>query len=297
MIIDAHCHAWPRWPYEPPVPDDEWRGRIEQLLFEMEQCGVQRAVIICAPINRNPENNEYIAEQVRRFPGRLVQFPDIDSRWTATYHTPGAAGRLAALVDRLPVGGISHYLKDDDDGSWLISDEGVRFFRVADDRNLIVSLACRPHQQAAICAIAERFPSVPILCNHLSRIGAREGPASADLKEVLASASRPNIYLKVSGFGYAARVGWEYPYADVLWTVRALYEQFGPRRMCWGSDYPVVRRYMTYRQSLEVFRTHCTFVPEADKAWILGGTMRQLLDARERSGAVHEPPGTTEERR
>ena len=66
-----------------------------------------------------------------------------------------------------------------------------------------------------------------------------------------------------------------------MWVVRAEYEHFGPYRMCWGSDYPVVRFFMTYRQALEAFRTHCTFVPEADKAWILGGTLAGLL-ARER---------------
>ena len=36
MIIDSHTHAWPRWPYQPPVPDDESRGKIEQLLHEMD---------------------------------------------------------------------------------------------------------------------------------------------------------------------------------------------------------------------------------------------------------------------
>jgi len=278
MIIDAHCHAWPRWPYDPPVPDDEWRGRVEQLLFEMDQCGVGRAVIICALIARNPENNDYVAEQVRRFPDRLVQFPDIDSRWTATYHTPDAARRLEHLLGGLPVRGISHYLKEDDDAAWLTSDEGLAFFRLVADRGLIVSLAVRPHQQPAVRALAERFPSMPILCNHFSRIDAKDGPAGAGLREVLASARLPNIHLKISGVGYAAHVGWEYPYSDVLWIIRALYEHFGPHRMIWGSDYPVVRRYMTYRQSLEVFRTHCTFVPAADKERILGDNMRRLLE-------------------
>ena len=30
MIIDAHCHAWTYWPYDPPVPDPESRGTIAQ---------------------------------------------------------------------------------------------------------------------------------------------------------------------------------------------------------------------------------------------------------------------------
>ncbi|MCI0439347.1 MAG: hypothetical protein L0177_09480, partial [Chloroflexi bacterium] len=79
MIIDSHCHAWRRWPYQPPVPDDESRGRVEQLLFEMDDCGVDEAVVICANINRNPDNNDYIAEEEQKHPSHLHFFPDIDS--------------------------------------------------------------------------------------------------------------------------------------------------------------------------------------------------------------------------
>ncbi len=60
--------------------------------------------------------------------------------------------------------------------------------------------------------------------------------------------------------------------------IRSLYERFGPYRMCWGSDYPVVRFFMTYQHALEAFRTHCTFVSEQDKTWILGKTLARLLE-------------------
>ena len=63
--------------------------------------------------------------------------------------------------------------------------------------------------------------------------------------------------------------------------VRAIYENFGPQRMCWGSDYPVVRQFMTYQHSLEAFRTHCTFVTDEDKAWILGESLYRLLRERQ----------------
>jgi hypothetical protein len=39
----------------------------------------------------------------------------------------------------------------------------------------------------------------------------------------------------------------------------------------------VVRNFMTYRQALEAFRTHCDFVSEEGKIWILGKTLARLL--------------------
>jgi predicted TIM-barrel fold metal-dependent hydrolase len=280
VIIDSHCHAWERWPYQPPVPDDEQRGRVEQLLHEMDAHGVAQALVVSAQIDRNPANNRYVAEQVARYPDRLHQVVDLDSVWSPTYHAPGAADRLARMVADWPIAGFTHYLANDDAGEWLHSAEGEKLFRLAAEHNLIASISSQPHHQPAIREIALRFPSVPILCHHLSHVRADEGEPHAGLKEVLASASVPNIYLKVSGFAYSSRFDWDFPYADTMWLVRTIYEHFGPDRLCWGSDYPVVRFFMTYRQSLEVVRAHCDFMPEADRARILGGTIAGLLARR-----------------
>ena len=141
MIIDSHCHAWRGWPYQPPVPDPTSRAAVEQLLFEMDQHGVDQAVIICARIDHNPDNNDYIAECVRRFPARLHQFADVDCSWTTTYQAPGAAGRLAEAAHVYGLKGFTHYVRGDDDGDWYLSNEGSAFFRQAAERNLIASLA------------------------------------------------------------------------------------------------------------------------------------------------------------
>ena len=279
MIIDSHCHAWTRWPYQPSVPDDEGRGRVEQLLHEMDINGIDQAAIVCAQIDHNPDNNAYIAQMVAQYPKRLHQLADVDCSWSPTYHQPGAAERLKGVAEQWPIKGFTHYLKGDDDGAWLYSEEGLAFFKVAEEKKLIASIAGQPHHQPAIRQVAERFPAVPILCHHLGSVKAGEEPPHPGLKEVLASAKLPNIYLKLSGFAYCSNLNWDYPYSDTHWVVRTLYEHFGPYRMCWGSDYPVVRFFMTYRHALEAFRTHCTFVPEADKVWILGKTLQQLLTA------------------
>jgi L-fuconolactonase len=274
MLIDSHCHAWRYWPYQPPVPDPESRSLVEQLLHEMMLNGVDKAVIICAQIEHNPANNEYSAECVRRYPDKLYQFPDVDCSWSPTYHTPGAADRLRAIAERWPIRGFTHYLKQEDDG-WLDSAEGIAFFQTAAELGLIASIAAAPYHERAIRRVAERFPSLPILRHHLAGVKVHDHEG---LQQVLASAQVPNIYIKLSGFHYCSGVPWGFPYTDTHGVIRALYEAYGPQRMCWGSDYPVVRRAMTYQHALEAFRTHCTFVTEADQAWILGKTLAGLLD-------------------
>ena len=61
------------------------------------------------------------------------------------------------------------------------------------------------------------------------------------------------------------------------WVVRALYDAIGPWRLLWGSDYPVSRRYMTYRQTLDMVRRHHDGIPEEDVGIILGGALDRLL--------------------
>lgn len=277
MIIDSHCHAWPRWPYEPPVPDSDSRGKVEQLLYEMTQNGVDRAVLVCARIDHNPDNNEYGAGCVKRYPDRLDMFADVDCSWWPTYQAPGAADRLARAAAAYPMKGFTHYVKGDDDGSWYLGDEGTAFFETARSLGLIASLAIGAGLQPVVRELAARFTEVPFICHHMA--GGRVGDAER-LGEICASAKVPNVYVKMSGFAYAVpERKWEYPYRETHDVIRALYDAFGPDRMCWGSDYPVCRRYMTHQHSLEAFRTHCDFIPEADRAAILGGTLDRLLKA------------------
>jgi L-fuconolactonase len=278
-IIDSHCHAWSYWPYRPEVPDPESRPAVEQLLFQMDQCGVDRAAIVCARIDHNPDNNDYVAECVKRFPERLVQIADVDCSWSPEYHTPGAADRLRTAAERYGLKGFTHYVKGDDDGSWYLSEEGLAFWQVAAERKLIASVAWPARLQGTLRQVAERFPSVPFLVHHMGSVKAAEPAPYPLFKDVLESAKLPNIHIKLSGFHHSSGPDdrWEYPYPHCRRLAQGLYEHYGPQRLCWGSDYPVVRTAMTYKQSLEAVRMHCDFIKGDEMEQVLGGNMERLL--------------------
>lgn len=277
MIIDSHTHAWDHWPYDPPVPDPESRGKVEQLLWEMDRNGVDQAVLVCARIDHNPHNNHYVAECVRKYPKRLIQFADVDCSWTETYHTPGAAARLQEAAAQYQLKGFTHYLKDD--YGWFDTAEGQAFFAKAAEVRLIASLALGPGWMPALRKLAQKYPAVPFLLHHMAGAKADEPNPPTGLKEIVATASLPNVYLKLSGFHYVSSTAWDYPQKDTHGVVRQLYDAFGPKRLCWGSDYPVVRFFMTYQQSLEAFRRHCDFIPSSEHKYILGENLDALLQA------------------
>lgn len=281
MIVDSHCHAWTTWPYDTSVPDPQHRGSIERLLFEMDKEGVDRAVLICARIDHNPANNEYVFDASKRWPDRVVQFPDIDSGWSPEYHTPGATDRLRAAIDRWGISGFTHYVNEENDG-WLTSDEGMAFFALAAEANLIASIAAGGPWMADLRTVAAAFPTLPILIHHQGMARAVDGPDSEVLQAVLACADAPNITVKASGFYYGSAAAAEYPYGEQRAVFRRIAEAFGPRRLAWGSDYPVCSWVAcTFRQALDVIRVHCAelFSPD-DLAWVMGDTMETLLRTR-----------------
>lgn len=274
-ILDSHCHAWRTWPYSPLVPDEESRGTIEQLLYEMDLHGVREAAVVCAAIDNNPANVDYVSFAKERYRRRLHVIADLDCVWHDTYHAPGSADRLRALDDRYELAGFTHYVARNNDG-WLASDDADAVFQVAEERGLIVSLAAGPAWQADLRAVARRHPAVAVLCHHLAGVSAAPG-GDARLREVLESASCPNIFVKVSGFHYSSPAGWDYPWPDAIQVFRRIFDTFGPARLCWGSDFPASTRHCTYRQSLEVVRAHCDFLTPADRRQILGATFMDLL--------------------
>lgn len=276
MIIDAHCHAWEHWPYQPPVPDSSTRGSLEQLVFEMDRNGVDRALIVCAEINLNPENNQYIFEKTQAYEDRFAYVIDVDSFWTDTYHTTGAGDRLKQGIARWQPAGFTHYVADEaDDGHWLYSDDGIQMFEVAQEHNLIASLHCRPQHQIHIRELAKRFPTVPILIHHMGHPKSLEPEG---LSEILATASHENVYIKVSGFYNATtQPSWDFPLADVQPIVHALYQRYGAQRLLWGSDYPVCRRFFSHRHALEIVRHHCDFIPTNEMDYVMGENLNALL--------------------
>jgi L-fuconolactonase len=276
--LDSHCHAWRLWPYAPPVPDEDSRATVEQLIYEMDANGVEQALVVCAAIGKNPENIEYVAAGRDRFPDRIRLVADLDCTWSSTYHEPGSADRLRALDDRYGLTGFAHYTGDHNDG-WLLSAEADALLAVASERGLLVSLGAGPAWHADLRTLAGKHPTVPILCQTLGGANAAGGVDSPDLNEVLASAAVANIYIKAAGFHYSSARGWDYPWPDAVAVLGRLFDAYGSERLCWGSDFPASARFCTFRQSLEVVREYCPFFTDDDLRLVLGGTLQRVLNA------------------
>lgn len=282
MIFDAHCHAWEHWPYDTTVPDPDSRGSAEALLWEMDEHGVDRAAIVCARIGAgaggdgfgNPANNDYVARFAAAHPDRITAWVDVDCSWRAEHHSSGATARLVEEVERTGASGFTHYVNVDNDG-WLRSDDAGSFFRTAAESGLIASLAVGAAWYDDLRVIATDNPTLPILLHHLGM--PRE---AGDTDALLAMADLPNVGVKVSGFNYNSKRNWDFPYADSQELFSRVHGAFGSSRVYWGSDFPASRDMLTYRQSIEVLRSHAVHLDASELEGILGNNLERLIAAR-----------------
>ncbi|WP_163543043.1 amidohydrolase family protein [Occultella kanbiaonis] len=296
MIIDAHAHAWARWPYPAAVPDPLTRGSVGSLLYEMDAAGVDRALVVCAGIGAgedrtdNTGNNDYVLAAAATHPDRLSVALDVDSRWTNTYHLPGAPGRLARALAEAgdavgQVAGVTHYLADETD-DWFGGDDAAGFLSTLAEHGLLLSLHARPAWFGAVAAAARAHPDVPVLIHHQGHVDA-DAPAEVAALRDLATVA--NVYVKVSGFHHLTERTWDFPYSDRR-VLADLLEHFGSRRLVWGSDFPVSRPHLTYRQALETVRSY-SGLDGGSSAAVLGGTMAGLLGLPGLTGAVSDRAG------
>lgn len=218
----------------------------------------------------------------RAAPGRFHHFADADCRWAPEYHAPGAAARLRALAEQYSIAGVSHYLGPENDG-WLVSPEGTAFFAEAARLGLIVALAANPSWQADVRTVARAFPELPLVLHHLGLVSLWQDGVDDGLRRVLPTGDLPNLKVKVTGFFYGTDRPWEYPFPKAVDVVQRFYDAWGPARLLWGSESPNFRGHLSYRQALEIVRTHCSFLQEPEMNMVLGENLDALLRVK------HEP--------
>ena len=269
MIFDSHTHVFADWPGSPLAP----MGAPERLQRTMNECGVARALVVSL-IFKGGDSNARSIQCEHEEPSRFVALPQLDSMGTPTYHTAGAADRLAALHElHGGIRGFTHYCRDYD---WFESADGMKLFEKAAELKHVVSLAVFAPGLAPLAKLALHFPSLTFLVHHLGRLQEKTETAP-NLAALRAAAVAPNLWFKLSGFHHLAADPKAYPHPALQPLVRALYDAVGPRRLVWGSDSPVVEQHMTYRQSLDIFREHTPYLSTEEKNLILGDNLARLF--------------------
>ena len=258
MIVDTHCHVSDGW-YEP----------AETLLFQMDRCGVERAWLVQL---LGVYDNAYQSRCAAGHPDRFVNIVGVD--WTR-------ADAVAEIQRLAAEGARGVRLRP---GARSPGGDPLAIWRAAHDCALVVSCIGTATQFAepAFDALIAELPDLPIVLEHLGGLARADvGDASAAVPAITALARHRSIHLKLPGLGQllsrdklaTAQSRGEALAETPLATIRAA---FGPERLMWGSDFPVVASREGYRNALTWAREA---LPEADRGAILGGAAASLFES------------------
>ena len=215
----------------------------------MDDAGVDRAILV--PPSWPGDDNTDSLEGARRWPDRFAVMGRFDPR----------AADASERLDRWPCRGLRLRPAFAPETAFF---ESEPIWRKAADLGLVVSVLARADHVEAIGRMAARFPSVPVIVDHLAH------PDPALPAPVLELARHANVHVKPTGYYYYSKQG--YPYDDCAGLFQSVYDRFGPDRMIWGSDFPHVLLKSGYGASLRLFPT----LTAAERELVLGGNAERL---------------------
>lgn len=280
-LFDSHAHLvsadFDRYPVSPLSGELDRKldnpVTAEVLLGLMDEQGVERA---CAVQRAHVYgyNNAYVIDSAKRHADRLVAVCVIDAA------AADSAATVARWADEGAVGmRLSEKTKGQGTG-WLDSDNAQRAWEAVERLGLSMCVHMyrwnRQEVLHSLLVLAQRFPKVPLVLDHLSNLieesGAPDYGVDADL---LALKPLANVYLKYSHINLARMAKNGVNSADVLHRVL---QDFPAERVMWGSD--VAQSAGTYDEMVGAARAATTKLSPEQVQAVLRGTAEAVYGAR-----------------
>jgi predicted TIM-barrel fold metal-dependent hydrolase len=79
-----------------------------------------------------------------------------------------------------------------------------------------------------------------------------------DLQKLIDLRRYPKLYVKISHSWSLSSAS--YPYPDSQQQIKRLYDAFGPKRLMAGTDWPLVEKYCSYKQAIDLARRQFAFL-------------------------------------
>ena len=183
-----------------------------------------------------------------------------------------AADDAVETLDRLArdplLKSIRPMLHDIGDADWIARPDVSVALEAMARRGLRFDALVRPRELPALLRMLERTPALPVVIDHGAKpaIASRSWQPWAD--RIAAVASHPQTCCKLSGLVTEAGSQWT---PDALQRyVDHLIACFGPRRMMWGSDWPVVNLAGGYAKWHSATEALLASLSDTERSFVMG---------------------------
>jgi len=266
-IIDSHVHVWkndPRYPWakettSPPEKD----ATPEMLIEKMKKHGVAKTVLIQVIYYR--WDNSYCLDALERYRQYFQAVARVNPE------DPASPDHLSKLVGQ-GFRGVRLSPNQTAAGDWIRGPLMPPLWKRCQSLRIPMTILAPITRMPDVAVLIDRFPDLTVVIDHMADCPLDQ---PHELGKLIALGRFPKVFVKISHTWSLSRQ--KYPWMDSQEQVKRLYDAFGPRRLMWGTDWPMVERHATYGQALSVVRDEMKFLNEDDTSWVLSKTVEQVF--------------------
>lgn len=272
-MIDAHQHYWhpARGDYGWMPPDDPVLSRPygpAELAPQLARHGIARTVLVqAAP---TVQETEYMLGLADATPHVAAVVGWID------FENTSDLSHLKRLARHPKFRGVRPMIQDIPDDGWMLRDDVQWAFRAVADLGLTFDALGFPRHLENFHRLLTRHPDLRVVVDHCMKpqIRSHSPESFRHWADGIARLADAGAFCKLSALVTEADPGWAVrdlqPYVDHVLHV------FGPERVMWGSDWPVVRLRCDYDDWRAASETLTAGQPQTAKARIYGGTAAEF---------------------
>ena len=269
-VIDAHHHLWDlarpfdyRWLDAPALSAIRRDFLPEDLVPHLRQTGVDRTIVVQTQHDLRENLWALALADQHEFIAGVVGWVDLKG--------PECESQVLLMKECPKFVGVRHVTQDEPDDDFIVRDDVLRGLGVLEKHGVPFDLLFYVKHLKHAVTLAERFPSLPMVIDHLAKPRIKD-QAFDDWEPAFRAAGRyPNVFCKLSGM--ATEASWDHWTADDLTPyVRIAFDVFGPERLMFGSDWPVCELAGTYEEVYEALHCALGAISASERAMIFGET-------------------------
>lgn len=189
--------------------------------------------------------------------------------WTDFAH-PDAPDRIAALASDPLLKGLRPMLQDNADTEWVLRPDVQPALHSLVTVGLRFDALVQPRHLPVLLQLHSRHPTLQLVIDHGAKPDIAGGAWQPWASDIARLARETPSHCKLSGLVTEARRNWRID--DLRRYTDHLLECFGPDRLMWGSDWPVVDLAGGYARWRKASEALLTGISAPDRAAIFGGT-------------------------
>lgn len=190
------------------------------------------------------------------------------------FEADGAVERLREFAGHPKFVGVRPMIQDIPAKDWMLDPSFTPVFETIAELGLVFDALVLPRHLGHLDTLARRHPELIIVIDHGAKPEIATGQFDLWAKDMARLAAHETCHCKLSGL--VTEAGEDWTVEQLAPYVAHILSAFGPERVIWGSDWPVMTLAAAYDDWVAATDVLIAGLGKAERAAVLGGNARHI---------------------